>query len=592
MRGYLFNMLFKCYFNKAKIIVYTILFLFILALSACNSLPLPLPDNDPDQSGYGDIFIDSEPANASIYLDGIYTGFNTPKKLTNITSGSHLVTIKLTGYLNSNNILQVMADEVNTLQVSLSPLYYFPPPSIGYLTDIDIKPDSINLTAGKTVNIASITAYYSDGETSNISFGECSIFSINKDVATVSSNGLISAISEGQTSIWATYTENNKTKSDYINVTVSGQLPNPGNLSSIEVLPETMGLDIGESKTISSILAYYDNGTDNLINPNMCNFGTDNNYISVDSNGIVTGLSSGTSVITVSYTENSTTRDDYITVYVSENLVIEPVYRALLVGVGDYIYFGEEGDLQAPPHDVNKMIEMLEDCQFGNSQIRFDKVNAMIDQQATKQNILNKIQNTFSGASSNDISYFYYSGHGATLNQISYLCPADFNEQINTAISVDELESALSAVPGTKVVLIDSCHSGGFIGKSFARDNELEKEESNLVNFNNSIIDTFANKQSSKNLLTSAEYQVLTSSHWYEQSYEIYPDSGQPFGVFTQGLYEGCSVSNNYPADINQNDRLSLNEAYNFIAQWVRSMGVNQNVQAYPMNSSFIIIEY
>jgi len=562
----------------------------MLVLAACDSLPLP--DTNPTQPGYGDILINSEPINASIYLDGVYTGFQTPKTLTNITSGSHLVTLKLTGYLNSNNILQVSPDQTITLQITLTPIYYFPPPSMGYLTFIDVKPDSLNITAGKTEQIDSVTAYYSDGDSKNIPFGECSIFSINKDVASVSSDGLIRGISEGQTSIWATYTENNKTKSDYINVTVYGQLPNPGNLSSIEVLPETMNLDIGESETISSILAYYDNDTDDLISPNMCNFSTDNDFISVDSNGIVTGLSSGTSVITVSYTENSITRDDFITVYVSENIVVEPVYRAFLVGIGDYIYFGEEGDLQAPPYDVNKMIEMLEDCQFGSSQIRFDKVDAIIDQQATKQNILNKIQNTFSGASSNDISYFYYSGHGATLNQISYLCPADFNEQINTAISVDELESALSAIPGTKVVLIDSCHSGGFIGKSFTRNNELGKKENSLVDFNNSIIDTFANKEFSKDLLTSEEYQVLTSSHWYEESYEVYPDSSQPFGVFTEGLYEGCSLSNNYPADINQDDRLSLNEAYNFIAQWVRSMGVNQNVQAYPMNSSFTIIEY
>ncbi|GAH91355.1 unnamed protein product, partial [marine sediment metagenome] len=36
---------------------------------------------------------------------------------------------------------------------------------------------------------------------------------------------------------------------------------------------------------------------------------------------------------------------------------------------------------------------------------------------------------------------------------------------LNSYISVDELEAALSAIPGTKVVFLDSCYSGGFIGK-------------------------------------------------------------------------------------------------------------------------------
>jgi len=171
------------------------------------------------------------------------------------------------------------------------------------------------------------------------------------------------------------------------------------------------------------------------------------------------------------------------------------------------------------------------------------------------------------------------------------LCPADFNGQISSAISVDELESALSAVAGTKVVFIDSCNSGGFIGKSMLETEEFKNMEY-LTQFNEGIISAFANHTLSKDLLTSAEYQVLTSSHWYEESYEIDPADGEPFGVFTQGLYEGCSLANNTPADINQNDKISLSEAYNFISQWVAAMRVNQNVQVYPINSSFTIFEY
>jgi hypothetical protein len=160
---------------------------------------------------------------------------------------------------------------------------------------------------------------------------------------------------------------------------------------------------------------------------------------------------------------------------------------------------------------------------------------------------------------------------------------------------VDELESTLSSIPGTKVVLIDSCHSGGFIGKDMFReiiDNPTFSEENYSSNFNENIINAFSNNRIAKDLLTSSEYQVLTSSHWYQSSYELNPPDETPFGVFTQALYEGSSLSNSIPADSNMDDSISLNEAYYFIMQWVANMQISQDVQVYPVNSSFNIFEY
>ncbi|RXG62948.1 caspase family protein, partial [Candidatus Atribacteria bacterium 1244-E10-H5-B2] len=169
----------------------------------------------------------------------------------------------------------------------------------------------------------------------------------------------------------------------------------------------------------------------------------------------------------------------------------EVVYRALLIGVGDYIYFPDiygNTDLPGPPYDVNRMYYTLGYCKFGLSNTGFSTISYLKDWQATKSNILQRIASTFSGADNDDISYFYYAGHGYRWEGTSYLCPAD-STSIFSLISVDELENALSAIPGTKVVFLDTCYSGGFIGKG-KEEITIFKEE--LEFFNNEIINVFS----------------------------------------------------------------------------------------------------
>ena len=93
-------------------------------------------------------------------------------------------------------------------------------------------------------------------------------------------------------------------------------------LTSIIVLPSSMNLEIGKSKTITSITAHYDNGTE--VNKAL----TDCIYESskpgtatVSSSGTIKGIASCTAstaaIITVSYTEDSITKIDTISVIVT-----------------------------------------------------------------------------------------------------------------------------------------------------------------------------------------------------------------------------------------------------------------------------------
>ena len=283
--------------------------------------------------------------------------------------------------------------------------------------------------------------------------------------------------------------------------------------------------------------------------------------------------------------------------------VNETIYRAYCVGVGNYIYFPDSHgniDLPGPPFDVNRVCNTLGKCRFGTSNTPFSKIWYTTDWSATKSNILRGIANVFSEADYNDVSYFYFSGHGIWKNNISYLCPTEVNyfSPMSTYISIDELEAALSAIPGTKMVFLDSCHSGGFIGKAM---DEIITPKEKLASFNDEVINVFSLAES-KRLLTTNEYRVLTSCHYYQQCMGLSPTTPgdfEPFGVFTMALCEGCGYSGSYPADTNLDNMVSLQEAYLYVRNWVAELdaqlpyiSITQDVQIYPDNSTFTIVEY
>ncbi|MBA7525699.1 hypothetical protein ES705_17852 [subsurface metagenome] len=283
--------------------------------------------------------------------------------------------------------------------------------------------------------------------------------------------------------------------------------------------------------------------------------------------------------------------------------VNETIYRAYCVGVGDYIYFPDSYgniDLPSPPYDVNRVCYILNKCRFGPSDAEFSEIWYTTDLSATRLNILQGIASIFSEADYNDVSYFYFTGHGIWVNNISYLCPTEVNyfSPITNYISVDELENSLSTIPGTKVVFIDACHSGGFIGRG-VEEIQISKEE--LESFNDEVINVFSQAEY-KGLLTTNQYKVLTSCHSSQECIElspVTPGDFDPFGVFTMALCTGCGYYGSYPADTNMDTKISLQEAYLYVKSYVQDLSntypylnIDQDVQVYPDDSAFTVVEY
>jgi hypothetical protein len=126
-------------------------------------------------------------------------------------------------------------------------------------------------------------------------------------------------------------------------------------------------------------------------------------------------------------------------------------YWAILIGIGNYP--GTSGDL---PYSVNEILSfqntLLDGGNWNDSHI-----HVITDTGATKAGIFDAISWLVSNTDENDISIFYFAGHGGRTSSNEYLRAYD------ESISDIELDEKLDDVKGQLVVILDSCYSGGFI---------------------------------------------------------------------------------------------------------------------------------
>ncbi len=270
------------------------------------------------------------------------------------------------------------------------------------------------------------------------------------------------------------------------------------------------------------------------------------------------------------------------------------VWRALLIGNGSYSY---ANDLNGPGKDVTAMKAML--AKRGYSKITVKK------NVSTKQAFKNAIKSAFSGAKSSDVSLFFYSGHGMSdTSSSSYegaLCPTN-GYYSSDMLTISELATALKKIPGKVVVLLDSCGSGGAVysksasGKITATTMDFDPDV-----FNQAVADAFSSAdavvadadEARTGELRKSKFYVITACGYQEYSYD---NNG---GYFTKALVEGGGFSftghyglSGYMAgDSNKNNKLSLNEAANYIRKKISSWGIPQHTRAYPAKSSQVIMK-
>jgi len=269
-------------------------------------------------------------------------------------------------------------------------------------------------------------------------------------------------------------------------------------------------------------------------------------------------------------------------------------YRALVIG--QYNYY--DGRLAGCDVDARSMKKML--VSMTSPKYRSVDVKQYLD--LTTDEILSKIKIAFKRAKDTDISLFYYSGHGLNSpyeSELGALCGVD---EYGDWLTVDRLRKALDAIPGKKIVILDSCHSGQYIGKSEDGNTVFMTEEEAMDAFNDSVIAAFSEPESDglseKGNLATSNYYVLTACSKSQSSYPVGVE-GVAVGLFTysllvgSGYYVADGTFMDMFADVNNNGMLTLDELYDFTRSFVNDAANNlgtstMSVRVYPSNSSFV----
>ncbi|MDR1023031.1 MAG: caspase family protein [Prevotellaceae bacterium] len=87
----------------------------------------------------------------------------------------------------------------------------------------------------------------------------------------------------------------------------------------------------------------------------------------------------------------------------------------------------------------------------------------LIDEDATRKNVMAAIQNTYSKAGKNDIVIFYFTGHGAQGAFVTREFDGSNLDEYKGLLLHDELQYAFSRSPAKyKYLIADACHAGSF----------------------------------------------------------------------------------------------------------------------------------
>ncbi|HCC70788.1 MAG TPA: hypothetical protein DEQ09_06520 [Bacteroidales bacterium] len=262
-------------------------------------------------------------------------------------------------------------------------------------------------------------------------------------------------------------------------------------------------------------------------------------------------------------------------------------YRALFVGT-DY-----NGVAQRHILDAQKMNDLFDHCKYGLFQTGFSSAVNLVGDYATKSEIYSWIDNYLGDTTDkNDILLFYMGCHGGYSSVLDeyVLAPYDYDgTNSDKLITVSDLEDKLSesSIGGAKVIVIlNSCHTGGFIGKNGDLITAVSPEE-----FDNAVINTFVSKDLTQ---PSNRYEVITACHSSETSNAV--ENGEAFTWFAKYFLEGCNYeiySAPIPADNSpKNGKVGLQEIYQYTYDHVLSEYPDQHVQVHPVDSDFTIVEY
>lgn len=208
---------------------------------------------------------------------------------------------------------------------------------------------------------------------------------------------------------------------------------------------------------------------------------------------------------------------------------------AVIIGIARYEHMPT---LKYSDDDAYKIYAFLKSPEGGA--LKDDQIKVLIDEDASRNSILQAMNQVFMRADENDVIMLYYSGHGLE----GTFLPIDYDGYSNL-LKHEEVKDMLSKSKAkNKVCFIDACHSGSLFATK--------------GNYSNSLLYFYDELEKS-----SGGMAFLMSSKSKEYSLE---DGGLRQGIFSHYLIRGLKGE----ADFNQDLTISLKELFEYVYLNVR----------------------
>jgi len=219
-----------------------------------------------------------------------------------------------------------------------------------------------------------------------------------------------------------------------------------------------------------------------------------------------------------------------------------PKTYALIIGVSEYSHMPV---LKYSDNDAYKLYAYFKSPEGGS--IPDKQIQALVDDDATHDNILEALEELADAADETDLIILYFSGHGL----VGSFLPIDY-DGINNKISHEDISRIVSGSKAKyKLVLADACHSGSLM--TFKGDG--------AANSLATYYETFTKAHPGTALILSSKSE--------ETSLEA---KGLRQGVFSHFLINGLKGE----ADADNNKFINVRELFDYIQTNVRSYTGNR----------------
>jgi hypothetical protein len=212
---------------------------------------------------------------------------------------------------------------------------------------------------------------------------------------------------------------------------------------------------------------------------------------------------------------------------------------AVVVGVADYNHMPKLKYTDNDAYEYSAFLKSVEGGGLPDQQVR-----VLVDEEATRNNILIALQTQFKKADANDMVIMYFSGHGLE----GCFLPYDYDGMNNKLLHSEVLDVFKQSKAKYKLCLGDACHSGSLTTTLAAKSPAKVTLDRYYAAFDES----------------SGGTALLMSSKGEEVSLE---DSGLRRGVFSHYLIKGLKGE----ADSNGNKIVTVNELHRYVVEKVRS---------------------